>query len=128
MPTRKAASSFQACGSEIAFHDASSKPAASAPLASPTNSFQPGLKLYFARRFGGGSKLLSVAEDARENPLAKASEQIRTSCTARCFLKKVMRISRGGTGVPPVNHAPDARATFSYPRVSRPLPEGWPAL
>src|SRR5215213_8606209 len=55
MSLRKASSSFHARGSVTSFHAESSKPGASAPAGSPTKSFQPELKLYFARRPAGGS-------------------------------------------------------------------------
>src|ERR1044071_839305 len=51
----KASSSFQARGSVTSFQPESSKPGASAPAGSPTKSFQPELKLYFARPLAGGS-------------------------------------------------------------------------
>src|SRR5215208_7986570 len=50
----KASSSFHARGSVTPFQAESSKPGVSAPAGSPTRSFQPGLKLYFARRHSGG--------------------------------------------------------------------------
>ena len=49
MSLRKASSSFQACGRVTGFQCESSKSGFSAPGGSPTKSFQPGLKLYFAR-------------------------------------------------------------------------------
>src|ERR1044072_5610072 len=55
MSTRKASSSFQARGVVTSFHAESSKSGASALFGSPTKSFQPELKLYFARRPAGGS-------------------------------------------------------------------------
>jgi hypothetical protein len=45
----KASSSFHAYGSVTSFHYASLNAGASPPFESPTNTFQPGLKLYFTR-------------------------------------------------------------------------------
>src|SRR3954469_10106990 len=62
MSLRKASSSFQARGSVTSFQAESSKPGDSAPFGSPTKSFQPELKLYFARRLAGGAYAKATAE------------------------------------------------------------------
>src|SRR5947199_7061870 len=66
--TLKAESSFQACGNMTFFQAESSKAGASAPLGSPTKSFQPELKLYFVRALGGGSNApLTPAKLVKQN-------------------------------------------------------------
>src|SRR5437899_10415263 len=68
MLTLKAESSFQACGNVTFFQAESSKAGASAPLGSPTKSFQPELKLYFVRALGGGSNApLTPAKLVKQN-------------------------------------------------------------
>src|SRR5215204_1470867 len=61
MSSRKASSSFQACGVVTGFQPESSKSALSAPAASPTRSFQSELKLYFVRSFPAEKSAAKVA-------------------------------------------------------------------
>src|SRR4051812_23945234 len=86
----KASSSFQACGNVTSFHEASLKSARSAPGTSPTNSFQPELKLYLARaaEFGGGAATAPMA-----------SEMMKTNVVRRCTVVLSPQLPNGLTAV-----------------------------
>src|SRR4051812_37319753 len=77
MATLKAESSFHACGKVTAFHAESSNDGPCASIGSPTKSFQPGLKLYVARREVGSAERASETKTKkpRRNTKNPASDE-----------------------------------------------------
>src|SRR5215213_4060168 len=70
----KASSSFHARGSVTSFHAESSKPGASAPLGSPTKSFQPKLKLYLTLGLRGAAWATAAHNSATQQMTDRRSD------------------------------------------------------